>query len=226
MVYFSRALQQAGDYEARKSIVDEEPDGTVYATSRGDYEARKPIVELASRFDGMLSALIERHPDDPQLQLAFARKLAERGQQRLAEKQPAKAQAELEQSRAMIARLRGEPRWSVLMPTEMKSQIGAKMDLQKDGSVFVHQSGSARNDTYTLVFPARMKGIKGLRLEALADSRLPKGGPGWVDGDFVLSELTLQAAPADSPDEPRAIALPKRVGRFQRGNRHGRRQCD
>ena len=199
LAYFSRALQQAGDYEARKSIV-----------------------AIASRLDGVLSALIKRHPDDPQLQLAFARKRAERGKQHLAEKQPAKAQAQLEQSCAMIARLRGEPRWSVLTPTEMKSDLGAKMDLQKDGSVFVHQGESAGNDTYTLVFPSRMKGIKGLRLEALADSRLPNGGPGWKAGygNFVLSELTLQAAPAGSPDQPRPIALRNASADFSGTNLH------
>ena len=115
----------------------------------------------------------------------------------------------------MIARLRGEPRWSVLTPTEMKSEIGAKMDLQRDGSVFVHQGESAGNDTYTLVFPSRMKGIKGLRLEALADSRLPNGGPGLKAGygNFVLSELTLQAAAAGSPEQPRRIAL-RNAGRI------------
>src|SRR5262249_11078935 len=64
------------------------------------------------------------------------------------------------------------------------------------------------NDTYVLVFQSELKGITGLRLEVLADSRLPKGGPGWSEnGNFVLNELTLQAAPADCPDKARAIAL-------------------
>ena len=49
------------------------------ALTRADgYEARKPILEFASRFDDLLSALSRRQPDDPQLQLALARKLAER----------------------------------------------------------------------------------------------------------------------------------------------------
>ena len=45
-------------------------------------------------------------------------------------------------------------------------------------------------------------------MEVLTDSRLPKRGPGWApDGNFVLNELTLQAAPAGSPDKMKAIAL-------------------
>ena len=90
----------------------------------------------------------------------------------------------------------------------MKTETGARMELQKDGSVFVHQRPPFKNDIYTLVFQSELKDITGLRLEVLADSRLPQGGPGWSEnGNFVLSELTLQAAPAESPDKARAIVL-------------------
>ena len=76
------------------------------ALKRADgYEARKTILEVAARFDGALAALKKRQPDDPQLELAFARQLAEQGRRRLADKQPAQALAELEKSRAIITRL-------------------------------------------------------------------------------------------------------------------------
>ncbi len=97
----------------------------------------------------------------------------------------------------------------MLTPVEMKTENGSKLELQKDGSVFVHQP--ATTDTYSLVFQTELKGIKGLRLEALADGRLPGGGPGWGrsgwDGNFVLSKLSLHAAPAENPDQTRSIAL-------------------
>jgi tetratricopeptide (TPR) repeat protein len=185
--YFSAALKQA--------------DG---------YEARKPIFALLARFDMVLSAFVERQPEDQQLQLALARRLAERGQMSLANKQPAKAQDELEKSRAIFTRLLSpNNRWKVLTPIEMKTDTGAKMELQKDGSVFVHQVSPGRNDAYTLAFQTALKGITGLRLEVLADSRLPHGGPGWMsmNGTFLLSELTLEAASADSRDKARAIPL-------------------
>jgi tetratricopeptide (TPR) repeat protein len=69
------------------------------------------------------------------------------------------------------------------------------------------------------VFQSELKGIKGLRLEALADSRLPNGGPGWApgDGNFVLNEVTLHAAPAKSPDKARAIALRNASADFSQG---------
>jgi tetratricopeptide (TPR) repeat protein len=182
------------------------------AFKQGDgYDDRTPILELAARFDDLLSALIKRQPDDPQLQLAEARKLAQRGKQRLAETQRAKAHADLEQARAIFTRLRASdpvPRWTVLTPVEMKTETGARMELQNDGSIFVHQVQPPANDTYSLVFQPESKGITALRLDVLADSRLPLGGPGWADdGTFVLNELTLQTGPADSPDQARSIAL-------------------
>ena len=151
------------------------------ALERADgYEARRPVSEVAAHFDDLVSALIQRQPDDPLCQLALARNLAERGKRHLAEKQPAKAQAELEKARAVFTRLLSPGGdWTVLTPVEMKTETGAQMEWQKDGSVFVHQIQPAKKDTYSLVFPSRLKGITGLRLEVLADSRLPHGGSGW-----------------------------------------------
>ena len=107
--------------------------------------------------------------------------------------------------------------WVVLTPVEMKTET-VRMELQADGSVFVHQNQPFQNDTYSLVFPTEGKGITSLRLEVLADSRLPGGGPGWgAIGNFWLNELTLEAAPAGSPDRARAIPLRSALGGFQSG---------
>ena len=97
----------------------------------------------------------------------------------------------------------------MLTPTEMTSQSGARLELQNDGSVFVHQESVPKTETYLLMFQGDLKAVKGLRLEALTDARLPSGGPGWSvgSGQFVLSEVTLEAASAQSPDQPRSIAL-------------------
>jgi tetratricopeptide (TPR) repeat protein len=153
----------------------------------------------------------------------FARRLAAAGQVPLAKGPFEKAQALYERAReafpedglvaAGLAQLlldqdkqENPARWVVLTPVEMKTETGARMELQEDGSVFVHQNQPVQNDTYSLVFPTEGKGITGLRLEVLADSRLPGGGPGWgANWNFLLNELTLEAAPAG-----RSKAIPLR----------------
>jgi hypothetical protein len=86
--------------------------------------------------------------------------------------------------------------WSVLKPVAMTSNLPL-LRPEADGSVFVHGDMSKR-DLYELAFDARGRRITALRLEALADERLPKGGPGRVHyegpaGDFWLSEITVAA---------------------------------
>jgi tetratricopeptide (TPR) repeat protein len=191
--YFGKALQRAGGYTARKTIV-----------------------ELAARFD-VLAALIQRQPDDPELRLALARNLTARGKTALAAEKPAAALADLRQAQDIITRLlRPVGDWTVLTPVEVRTETGAKLELQKDGSVFAHRP--PRNDTYSLTFQTNLKGIKSLRLEALADSRIPGGGPGWDGtGNFVLSELTLEAASADGLNKARSVGLRNASADFSQG---------
>jgi hypothetical protein len=109
-------------------------------------------------------------------------------------------------------------RWTVLTPVAMKTETGARLELQKDGSVFAHQDRAFQDDTYSLVSQCKLKGIMGLRLEVLADSRLPYSGPGWgANGNFLLNELTLEAAPAERPDQARVISLRNPSADFSSG---------
>jgi WD40 repeat protein len=184
--YFSRALERA--------------DG---------YQARKPILEFAARFDEVLQALVQQQPDDLQLQLALARKLAEQGKQRLAEKQAAKAEAELQKCREIFTRLRAkhpQPRWTVLKPTAMTSEGGATLTLQDDGSVLA-SGENLDSDTYTLTAPIAGGAIAGLRLETIPDARLPGRGAGRADstGEFLLSEIEAALQNNGTGDLPLVI---------------------
>ena len=86
--------------------------------------------------------------------------------------------------------------WQTIVPTKMNASIGW-LELLEDQSIFA--SGDTRkHDTYELEFNDLPEGITTLRLEALPDARLPKGGPGRAyyegpKGDFFLSELRLIA---------------------------------
>ncbi len=83
--------------------------------------------------------------------------------------------------------------WFVLDPDELKATNGSKLEKRTDGVVFA--SGKNERTIYTVNTDTTWSGITGVRLEALADEKLPKKGPGRADndGNFVLTEFSLKA---------------------------------
>lgn len=71
---------------------------------------------------------------------------------------------------------------------------GANLYPQEDGSFLV--TGMIENKThYIMMLNTRLKGITGIRVEAMTDEMLPELGPGWApNGNFVLSELLVESA--------------------------------
>ena len=102
------------------------------------------------------------------------------------------------------ARELGE-KWQTLEPSELSSKEGAEFERKADGSVLVTGENPA-NDTLEVVAEIAMEGIKALRLEALRDEALPKGGIGRSveDGTFTLTDLEVEVAPPGQsfPGEP------------------------
>lgn len=92
-------------------------------------------------------------------------------------------------------------------PTPAAAMSSSKLEVQPDGSVFV--TGSIEPvDIYTLVSEANLPGtLTALRLEALADPKLPSKGPGRAEnGNFVLNELRLTQGPILPPQPARELA--------------------
>ena len=84
--------------------------------------------------------------------------------------------------------------WQVLVPIQFKASSGATLTLEDDQSIFV--SGKNGKGAYEVVGETPMENLTGVRLEVIADKRLPSGGPGRAgNGNFVLSEIELTAAP-------------------------------
>jgi Protein of unknown function (DUF1553)/Protein of unknown function (DUF1549)/Planctomycete cytochrome C len=90
-------------------------------------------------------------------------------------------------------------KWALLRPLSAKSQMPT-LTIQDDGSVF--SSGDiTKRDAYDLTLDVSgLNGITALRLEAIPDERLPRGGPGRIYyegpiGDFWLSEITATPTP-------------------------------
>ncbi len=70
---------------------------------------------------------------------------------------------------------------------------GANLYPQEDGSFLV--TGMIENKThYIMMLNTKLQGITGIRVEAMTDEMLPKLGPGWANGNFVLTELSVETA--------------------------------
>jgi hypothetical protein len=97
--------------------------------------------------------------------------------------------------------------WRTLETDSLKSANGAALVKREDGSIFV-RGAVPDSDTYTVTLKTELKGITGLRLEALADKSLPKNGPGRSEnGNFVLNRLHVTVAPTKEPLKAEPVAL-------------------
>lgn len=107
--------------------------------------------------------------------------------------------------------------WTLLRPEKATGPKNVKLTIEPDQSVTA--SGKAGRDTYTVVVTTEKRGIRALRLEMLADPRLPRGGPGRAgDGNFVLTELEVYVTPKGSKDLPKRVALVSPLADFSQQN--------
>ena len=100
-----------------------------------------------------------------------------------------------------------EKDWTVLQPSHLKSEGGATLTVRDDGSILASGS-NPEADNYSLEATTGAASGKytALRIEVLADSSLPKNGPGRDnEGNFLLSQVVVKASPAGKPGEGEAI---------------------
>jgi WD40 repeat protein/mono/diheme cytochrome c family protein len=92
----------------------------------------------------------------------------------------------------------GKTPWHVLTPVELGASYGAQLSRQDDGSVFV--KGDKAKGSYRFVAPIPLDRVTGIRLEPLADERLPNRGPGRAgSGNFVVTEFAARWLPDAGP---------------------------
>lgn len=108
--------------------------------------------------------------------------------------------------------------WISLLPTSATGSKETTLSVESDRSVVVEAKG-ARNAVLTMTFPTNLRNITAFRLEAIADAKAPGGGPGRAgDGNFVLSEFEIFAAPAAKPAEAKKVDLHKPLADFSQAN--------
>jgi hypothetical protein len=153
----------------------------------------------------------------------LAPKLAELEKQRQAK--IAQTTTELQKYEAMLpARLaewekkqQSQVKWVPLDPTTLKASKDITLTKQPDLSVAA--SGKGQKGNYTFVATTDLRDITGIRLEVLADEKLPAKGPGLAkDGNFVLTQLEVKAAPKAKPKETQKLTLQKAVADFTQQN--------
>ena len=104
-------------------------------------------------------------------------------------------------------------RWLPVDPSALAASNGATLAKEADGSVVV--KGSDETGAITVTASTDLTGVTGVRLEMIADPQLPNHGPGRAgDGNFVLNEFSVTAAPASDPKAAKPVALTKPAADF------------
>jgi mono/diheme cytochrome c family protein len=99
--------------------------------------------------------------------------------------------------------------WTVLEPTQYKSEGGATLTKLPDGSLLASGT-NPKFDTYTIEAPVPSAAGKGLRIEALSDPSLVKGGPGRAsNGNFALSDVGVELVLPDGTTQSLELSQPR-----------------
>jgi Protein of unknown function (DUF1549)/Protein of unknown function (DUF1553)/Planctomycete cytochrome C len=92
-------------------------------------------------------------------------------------------------------------KWTMLDPIKLESAGGATLKMLNDKSVLVSGAASER-DVYVVTAKADLKNITALRIEAIPDASLPKGGPGRDPyGNFLLTGIEAEVSSMSSVGE-------------------------
>ena len=101
----------------------------------------------------------------------------------------------------------------MLEAESLEAVKGITLRRQADRSVLAE--GKASQGAYTLTFRTSLQGITGFRVEALPVPGRKGNGPGLPEnGNFVVTEFEVQAAPAGKPKEMQKISLHKAKADF------------
>ena len=180
------------------------------APSLGLFAKRAMAYEQKKNWEAASADWLRAAPGNPEWSrrlVALVQRLTDSGEFALAESVRAKARLLFEQklvekpedsaSAAELADLLLEASpsgWTVLKPTEMKSEGGATLTLLDDSSILAGGKNPDRDD-YALVARPDLEHITAIRLEALPDRSLPLNGPGRSasSGNFHLNQWRVSS---------------------------------
>ena len=198
--------------------VDHEAVTAALAQAEAEWTAKKVVLEeqrlqrIAATRTTLEAATTAYEPTRIDLQQKRAERFAkaiEAIEQYYADPQAALARIEAEAAKS--------PAWQVAQPDTLTSRANATFTTLPDGSVLV--GGPQADDTTTLTSTVSLPVLTGLRLEAITDPSLPRGGAGRsADGNFVVNEIVLELAPLARPTEVKRILLHRPAADFSQDN--------
>ncbi len=107
--------------------------------------------------------------------------------------------------------------WVRLNPRTLEAPRGTRLVKQDDLSILA--TGRSGNGNYTVTASTDLRGITAVRLEVLADERLPGGGPGRAkNGNFVLNQIELKVAPKSDPGKAQKAFFARGKADFAQDN--------
>ncbi|MFM8891216.1 MAG: DUF1553 domain-containing protein, partial [Planctomycetia bacterium] len=108
----------------------------------------------------------------------------------------------------MPAAATAEPGWQVGTLVAAQTQSGIGFAALADGSLLAGGDPADR-DVYTIEIDTALETVAAIRLDALADKTLPRGGPGRAgNGNFALSTLPVGWSPLPAAGQPAATPTP------------------
>jgi WD40 repeat protein len=99
--------------------------------------------------------------------------------------------------------------WTVLAPSEaIAASSSTSFSILPDQSLLA-LGANPQNDMYSVTASTISRGIGSIRLDALGHESLPAGAPGRFpdNGNFVISEISVTAAPRDGSAKPVAVKI-------------------
>jgi hypothetical protein len=164
--------------------------------------------------DALFVRILSRPARPDEIRTGIAALHASAGEVVMLDAKLKKYEADLDAKQAAWETSQAAPEFTILEPAELKSSMKATLTRQPDHSVAVE--GANGKGTYTITLNTDLPSVTAIRLELLADSKLPAGGPGRAgNGNVVLSELKVTAAPKADPSQAVPVTLARATADFE-----------
>jgi hypothetical protein len=109
-----------------------------------------------------------------------------------------------------------EIQWHPLVVSRLESTVQRPYAVRADRSVLLEAKPG--KDIYTAYSATDLSGVSAVRLEFLADETLSGKGPGFANGNLVLTEFEIEVAHPEHPDVWEKVPIASGLANFEQQN--------